>query len=94
MGEYADYEVEKSECLENDFDFEYKKDKRKSNTEWSTKYLIDNKIQFESKNGGAHLVLEDYDFWPATGLFISKATKQKGRGVKKLVKKIILESKQ
>ncbi len=93
MGEYADYEVERQEGLGSfgyDEDWkEFKKDRKKSNTIWSTNYLKEKGIEFESKNNGAHLALKDYDFWPATGLFIHKTTKEKGRGVKNLVNKII-----
>lgn len=79
-----------AEELGGDYDKfkQFKKDKRKSNTEWSTKYLIDNKIEFQSKNGGSHLVLKDYDFYPSTGLFIHKTTKEKFRGIKNLIKRL------
>ena len=92
MGDWAEYEIEKEEGFcedENDKSWEEsKKDKRLSNTQWSTNYLVSQGIEFESKNKGSHLVLKDFDFWPATGLFICKQTKKQRRGVKHLVNMI------
>jgi hypothetical protein len=63
------------------------KEKRKSNTINSTDLLIKFGIPFESKNYGAHLVVDcNIDFWPSTGLFINRKTKKKGRGISNLLK--------
>ncbi len=66
------------------------KEKRKTNTEKSTQILIDNGIQFESKNGGSHLVVQGkntiIDYWPSTGSFITRKWNKKGRGVFNVIK--------
>jgi hypothetical protein len=62
-----------------------KSERRQKNTESSTQILIDHAIPFESRNGGAHLIVVDYDFWPSTGLFMHRKTKKRGRGVYKLI---------
>ena len=64
------------------------RDKRASNRTASAQMLVSNSIEFESKNFGAHLILEinpKIDFWPGTGLWISRCGK-KGRGIRKLIK--------
>ena len=69
---------------------EYKKEKRKSNAQWSTNYLIEQGIEFESKNGGAHLIVSHNDkiadFWPSTGKFQVRGSGRYLRGVKQLIK--------
>jgi len=67
---------------------EYKKAKRKDNTEKSTTMLKVKGIQFVSKNNGAHLIVGNYNFWPSTGLFENRLTKKKGRGIYNLIKKL------
>ena len=66
------------------------KAKRAKNTSDSTKRLEQEGIEFESKNWGAHLVVqgkhEVFDFWPSTGLFISRTTGKRRRGVFNLIK--------
>lgn len=63
--------------------------KRQKNRESSPKILELNGIEFESKNAGAHLIVEHAgiiaDFWPGTGKFTVRAGKT-GRGVFNLVK--------
>ncbi len=61
-------------------------DKRKRNTEASTRILRDEGIEFQSNNDGVHLVAGPFDFWPSTGLFINRDTGKRGRGVFNLVK--------
>ncbi len=69
---------------------EYKKAKRRSNTEYSTKLLQGIGVKFESKNLGSHLIIEGkeclIDFWPSTGKFIPRDGTKKGRGVNNLLK--------
>jgi hypothetical protein len=61
--------------------------KRGHNAESSTKILKNKGVSFESKNNGAHLIVENrFDFWPSTGLFIERKTNRKGRGVFNLLK--------
>ena len=71
-----------------------RKAKRRSNTEHSTRWLIQKGIKFKSNNGGAHLVIDEpntgiIDFWPATGLWIPRSTKKKSRGIRPLVNYIL-----
>lgn len=66
---------------------ELRKQKRESNTTHSTKLLIERGIRFQSKNGGAHLIIEDrVDFWPSTGLYIERKSGARGRGVANLLR--------
>ena len=61
-------------------------EKRANNREFSAKLLRDNSINFESKNNGAHLIIDNkVDFWPGTGKWIVR-NGRKGRGVKNLMK--------
>ena len=63
--------------------------KRKQNVEWSTNLLKDLGIHFKVLNSSApHYRVGNYDFWPSTGLFYDPITKERGRGVKNLIKKI------
>lgn len=69
---------------------ELSKQKRASNREHSATFLQAAGITFESKNNGAHLVVTTatgkiVDFWPGTGLWIPRGTKQQVRGVSKLI---------
>lgn len=50
---------------------------------------IDYKIL--SKNG-PHILVEEFDYWASTGLFINRKTKKRGRGIFNLLR-IINESK-
>lgn len=69
--------------------------KRASNREGSTKLLTEAGLQFESKNGGAHLVvtgpLGTYDFWPGTGKWCVRGSTTYNRGVQKLIARITRE---
>ena len=70
---------------------EHKKERRKSNTEKSTQILVDSGIEFESKNGGAHLIVMQknglrVNFWPSTGLWNISNTKKEGCGVFSIIK--------
>lgn len=65
--------------------------RRQRNREQSATLLRANNIEFESKNGGAHLIIvlpnRLLDFWPGTGLWVDRKTKHSGRGVFNLVKR-------
>jgi hypothetical protein len=65
-----------------------RKQKRRDNTRDSTRLLQDQGVPFESRNGGAHLIVDGVaDFWPSTGLFIPRdRTWGKDRGVMRLLK--------
>lgn len=66
--------------------------RRASNRERSAALLQFNGIPFESKNGGAHLVVQGgkavIDFWPGTGLWQERGSTATGRGVRSLVKRV------
>lgn len=64
--------------------------RRAQNRETSAAILTERGIPFESKNGGAHLVVTIgslvADFWPGTGKFITRgANSRTGRGVFRLI---------
>lgn len=61
--------------------------KRASNLENSLSMLGAMGILF-SQLSPTHLRVGQYDFWPSTGLFIHTKTKQKGRGIRNLLKKV------
>lgn len=64
--------------------------RRASNRESSADLLSQADIQFDSKNGGAHLIVSHggkvIDFWPGTGKFIPRGFGKEGRGVFNLMK--------
>lgn len=64
--------------------------KRASNRETSADILRENGFAFESKNGGAHLIVSGAtiiaDFWPGTGKFSVRGTGKYSRGVFSLLK--------
>lgn len=68
------------------------KQRRSNNRNGSAQMLTDKEIPFESKNHGAHLVVEGsecfIDFWPGTGRWTSRDG-TKGFGVRKLITYII-----
>ena len=74
-----------------------KKEKKASNLEFSTKKLIELGVDFESKNGGFHLVISHngkiVDFWPSTGKYKFRTRKKYCRGLKKLTKELGVEYK-
>lgn len=46
---------------------EESKRRRRVNTQNSVELLRTEGIDFRAHNGGAHLILEGFDFWPSTG---------------------------
>lgn len=68
---------------------ENSKERRASHREQSPKMLDGAGIPFESKNGGAHLIIKGsdgyIDFWPGTGKWISRNGKR-GFGVRNLIR--------
>lgn len=64
-------------------------EKRASNRYHSAAMLTRAGIAFESKNGGAHLIVEGrYDFWPGTGLWMARGDRAKRYGVKNLIRRL------
>lgn len=68
---------------------ELSQQKRASNRVSSAALLTSAGIPFESKNNGAHLVVQVgqaiADFWPGTGLWSIRGTGKQSRGVRKLI---------
>ena len=68
------------------------KKRRAGHREESPKFLQKAGIPFETKNMGAHLIVEGadcfIDFWPGTGKWIARNGKQ-GFGVRNLIKHIV-----
>jgi hypothetical protein len=69
--------------------------KRASNRAQSPEFLREAGVEFEVKNGGAHLIVKGpaglIDFWPGTGLWIVRGAiwrgaAWRGYGVFKLIK--------
>ena len=75
--------------------------KKRKNQIQSSKILKENGIQFESKNNGVHVIIQDKtkgyaicDFWPSTGLYQFRlpfhgSGGTKGRGVFNLIKELV-----
>ena len=63
--------------------------RRANNREKSAEILSEHGIEFEVKNGGAHIIVKGVDclidFWPGTGKFITR-NGDLGRGVRNLLK--------
>lgn len=63
------------------------KQKRKSNLQTSRETLNQYGVEFSEKSP-VQLIVGEYDFWPSTGLFVSRRTRKRGRGVFNLIKRI------
>lgn len=62
-------------------------ERRAGNRDMGAALLRAAKIAFVSKNGGAHLVVDDaVDYWPGTGLWHSRNTPIQGRGIRNLLR--------
>ncbi len=71
----------------------FRKEKRRNNLIYNTDLLIKSEVNFTSKNGGVHLIIEVnnmiLDFYPSTGLWWDRNNKgKKYRGVKNLLRYI------
>lgn len=69
-------------------------EKREHNRRYSTKLLSAKRIKFNAVNGGYHLIITELadeliDFWPSTGLWKSRISKEKNRGIKPLMEYIL-----
>lgn len=64
-------------------------EKRADNRDSSAQMLREAGVAFESKNGGAHLIVRGngavVDFWPGTGLWKVRGSTQQRRGIRKLL---------
>lgn len=56
----------------------------------STNILKEQEIKFKSMNNGVHLFIfnGEFDFYPSTGLFRSRETGKRGRGIYNLLKRL------
>ncbi len=68
---------------------EMSKEKRANNRAFSANLLVTSGHKYESKNDGAHLIVDcptgRIDYWPGTGAWIQRHTLTRGRGVKNLL---------
>ena len=66
--------------------------RRANNRASSAERLAGAGVRFESKNDGAHLIVEAtpkrIDFWPGTGLWIVRGDPRRRYGVQKLIRHI------
>lgn len=66
-----------------------KKAKKLSNTENNLRILKEKGIEYELlSSNGPHLRIGDYDFWASTGLFVHRKSKQRGRGIHNLLRRL------
>ena len=63
------------------------KQDRAFNLETALVVLDDLKIKYERFNSN-HFRIGDIDFWATTGLFLNTKTRERGRGIANLLKKI------
>lgn len=67
------------------------KERKSNNLKFSTQTLIDNGVNFVSKNDGIHLVINHNgivaDFWPSTGKYQVRG-KGYSRGLKSLLREL------
>ncbi|MGE3608045.1 MAG: hypothetical protein AB7I27_00555 [Bacteriovoracaceae bacterium] len=64
---------------------EERKEKRASNHFRSVDILEEMGVHY-TRLSYSHYRINDYDFWPSTGLFIHVKTKKRGRGIRNLLK--------
>lgn len=68
---------------------DYFREKKQHNKDYSTNLLIENGINFESRNGGIHLMINTekgrINFYPSTGLYNGVIS---GRGIRNLLKEL------
>jgi len=64
--------------------------KRNKNMLSSKQILDHNQIDYIEKANG-HMIIDNYDFWTSTWLFIHRKTKKRWRGVYNLLKKLYKE---
>lgn len=77
---------------------EHGQKKRAHNREQAPLLLTEAGVTFESKSGGAHLIVRDgelvINFWPGTGLWVVQGHPAHHRGVFRLIKHIKRTGKQ
>lgn len=66
---------------------EHKRAKKKLNYEQSLQLLADNGVVLKQLSPD-HFRIDDFDYWPSTGLFINRKTNKRGRGVFNLIKRL------
>ena len=62
---------------------------REANYARNTKALDSAGVSYTPLDGGKRLLIEGkYDFWPSTGVYISRVTKKKHHGLNALLKEL------
>ena len=93
MGEIADQLIEEEMFGGGDDDHgwegyqEERRAKKSQNLEYSLALFYARGIKIK-KLSQWHYRVEKYDFWPTTGMFMHIVTKEKGRGVFNLIRKL------
>ena len=65
------------------------KERRAANRANSARILREHDVGFTEYNDGAHLAVRGtVDFWPGTGKWIVRATREEGRGVFALLRRL------
>ena len=64
---------------------EENKNKRLINKNSTLALLDERKISYK-RLSDTHFLIENYNFWPSTGLYIHRKTKKRGRGIFNLLK--------
>ena len=62
--------------------------KKQENRANSVRFLDAKHIKYQIKNNGAHVIIlgeELVDYWPGTGLWHTRVSKTKGRGIRPLL---------
>ena len=68
---------------------EEKKSKKKSNVTNAYRILDSKGIEYQILSpNGPHLRIGNYDFWAGTGLFVCRTGKDRGRGIKNLLRRL------
>ena len=68
---------------------ESSRSRRANNRSKSADMLRAAGVAFVERNGGAHLIVAGrWDAWPGTGLWIDRTTKERGRGVRELIRAV------
>jgi hypothetical protein len=66
-----------------------RKEKKIKNIHTSLDILDRNEIDYKILSmNGPHILVEGFDYWASTGLFINRKTKKRGRGIFNLLKLI------
>lgn len=69
---------------------EEKQKKKVKMSEAFMKAIAESGLHFRIKNGGYHVVIDDrVDCWPTSGRWIVRSTKETGRGIQSLMRRLM-----